>query len=136
MSSTSHYGDDPVSRRSLWYGFFAAGAAFSLEGFIGYTISSRACFIGQGSLGPISPAGVRWLLVGITVVMFALAVSGLLLSYRNWRQLSNSELTRAEGNRPREFIALSGFLISSMMSLGIVWCGFIFIFVDVCMREH
>lgn len=131
-------GDRPTSQRSLWFGFLAAAFAFSLEGFVGYVISSRACFIGEGSLGPISPAGVRWMLVGITIVLFSIAMAGGALSYRNWRRLtsSNSRLTETEGKGPKEFVALCSLLISAMLSVGIVWCSFIFIFLNVCMREH
>lgn len=137
MSSQTHrlYGA-PVSRRSLWFGFFAGGIAFSLEGFICYTISSRACFIGQGSLGPIPPEGVRWLLAGITGLFFLLAAAGVVVSYRIWRSLSHSELARAEGHGPNEFVALCGVFMNSILAVGIVWCALILIFIDVCMREH
>ncbi len=137
MSSQTHriYGA-PVSQRALWFGFFAGGTAFSLEGFVCYTISSRACFIGQGSLGPISPEGVRWILAGITGVLFLVAAAGALISYRLWRSLSNSELVHAEGKGPNEFVALCGIFMNSFMAVGIVWCALILVFIDVCMREH
>lgn len=138
MNSNVHKSNETaVPQRSLWFGFFAAAFAFSLEGFVAYVISSRACFIGDGSLGPISPGGVRWLLAAITAVLFGLALWGAILSYRNWRRLSATpSLAQAEGNRPKEFVALCGVLISFVLSVGIVWCSLTLAFLNVCMREH
>ena len=136
MNAGTYNPEPHVSQRSLWFGFFAACFAFALEGFTGWVISSRACFIGEGSLGPISPGGVRWLLAGITIVLFAVAVTAGTVSYRNWRSLSASKLTQTEGKGAREFVALSGVLISSILSIGILWAGLSLIFLNECMREH
>jgi hypothetical protein len=126
-----------VSPRILWLGFFSAGFAFALEGFVGWVISSRACYIGHGALGPISPGGLRWLLVGITVVLFGVSLNGGLLSYRNWRRLTGtSKLMDSEAEEANEFIALLGFLMSGFLTVGIFWMSLLFIFLSVCMREH
>jgi len=125
------------SQRHLWYGFFAACTAFSLEGFIGWVISSRACYIGHGSLGPFSPEGVRWLLVVITCALFVLVMSAGLVSYRQFREISqSSDPAYSEGTGAHEFIAMMGVFVSAILAVGIVWAGLILIFVDVCMREH
>jgi hypothetical protein len=124
----------------LWFGPLAGAIAFSLAGFIDWVISSRACFIGHGSLGPFSPQGVRWLLVAITIVLLILALAGLRVSYRYWRYAAQgsaaAELVDAEGQEPAEFISIVGTLANTGMALGVIWIGLIFIFTEVCIREH
>lgn len=132
---TEHLAD--ISRKSLWFGFFFGGLAWGLEGFIGWVISSRACFIGHGNLGPISPGGVRWILAGVTIVLLGLTIYGAVNSYRNWRHISLSpRVATAEGNESHEFISQCGVIISSIMAFGIIWAGLVLIFIDVCVRER
>jgi hypothetical protein len=120
---------------SLWFGFAAAWLAFAADGFIGYIISWRTCFIGHGHLGALSMGGVRWLLAGITIVLFIVAASGGVHSYRNWRHVSQSKsFVEAEATGTAEFISMIGVLSSTFMSVGIIWISLPLIMIGVCMR--
>jgi hypothetical protein len=119
----------------LWYGFIASWVAFAVDGFLGYIISWRTCFIGHGHLGALSLTDVRWLLAGITIVLFAVAASGGVHSYRNWRGISQSKsFVEAEASGTAEFISMIGVLSSTFMSVGIFWISVPLIMIDVCMR--
>ena len=129
-----------LAQRGLWFGPLAGATAFSLAGFVDWVISSRACFIGHGSLGPILSEGVRWLLVGINLVLFLLALAGLRVSYHYWRRTAQPseapEVIKAQAQESAEFVSLVGTFVNTAMALGVVWIGLIFIFISVCTREH
>lgn len=119
----------------LWYGFIVSWVAFAMDGFLGYIISWRTCFIGHGRLGAIPQGDVRWLLAGITIVLFVAAASGGVHSYRNWRGVSQSKsFVEAEATGTAEFISMIGVLSSTFMSVGIFWISLPLIMIDVCMR--
>lgn len=136
MNTVPHALNTPNARnRGLWIGFVVSWTAFAVDGFLGYIISWRTCFIGHGRLGAIPQADVRWLLAGITVVLFIAAVSGGLHSYRNWRGMSQSKsFIEAEAAGTAEFISMIGVLSSTIMSVGIFWISLPLIMIDVCMR--
>lgn len=122
---------------SLWFGFAAAWLAFAMDGFLGYIISWRTCFIGHGHLGALSMGGVRWLLAGITIVLFIISLSGGIHSYRNWRHISESKtFVEAEAAGTAEFISMIGVLSSTFMSVGIIWISIPLMLIGVCMRAH
>ncbi|HTU32955.1 MAG TPA: hypothetical protein VMF66_04040 [Candidatus Acidoferrum sp.] len=126
-----------IRGRKLWFGLAATLAAFSIDGYLGFVITWRTCFIGHGQLGALSVEGVRWLLVAITVVLFAVSVIGGVTSYRHWKQVSNSnEMRHSESSGTTEFVAMLTVLCSVALSVGIVWLSLPLIFVDVCMRAH
>ncbi len=121
----------------LWFGFAAPWLAFALDGFVGYIITWRTCYIGHGHLGDLSIDGVRWLLVAITIVLFIVSAGGGVHSYRNWRRMSQSKsFIEAEATGTAEFVSMIGVLSSTFMTVGIFWIGLTFIMIDVCMRAH
>jgi hypothetical protein len=138
MNAVDHTSPPSETRGAgLWFGFAAPWLAFAVDGFIGYIITWRTCFIGHGHLGALSLGGVRWLLAGITVVLFIIAASGGIHSYRNWRRISQSKsFVQAEAAGTAEFISMIGVLSSTFMSVGIIWISLPLIMIGVCMRAH
>lgn len=121
--------------KGLWFGLVASWTAFAVDGFLGYIISWRTCYIGHGHLGAIPQGDVRWLLAGITIVLFFLSASAGVHSYRNWRSISESKsFVEAEAPGTAEFISMMGVLSSTIMSVGIFWISLPLIMIDVCMR--
>ncbi len=126
-----------VSPRKLWFGMTAAVTAFALDGFLGFVISWRTCFIGHGNFGALSLDGVRWLLVGITTGLFVLSAGGGYMSYQHWRYITRSKpITRSESEGTGEFIAMLGVLCSLFMTVGIVWISIPLIMISICERGH
>ena len=126
-----------ISRRRLWFGPLAGGVAFSLAGFTDWVISARACYIGNGYLGSVPPGGVRWILAGVTFVLFALAIAGAVTSYKDWQRLSqSSDWIHSQAQGAAEFISLFGLFVSATMAYGIFWIGLPLIFLNICMRAH
>ena len=136
MNTVAHSPNASNTRnRGLWFGLIASWTAFAVDGFLGYIISWRTCFIGHGHLGAISQGGVRWLLAGITIVLFIVVVSGGVHSYRNWRGISGSKsFVEAEATGTAEFVSMMGVLSSTIMSVGIFWISLPLIMIDICMR--
>jgi hypothetical protein len=121
----------------LWFGFAAPWLAFATDGFIAYVITWRTCFIGHGHLGSLSEGSVRWLLTGITIVLFFISLAGGIHSYRNWRSISRSQsFFEAEASGTAEFVSMLGVLSSTFMSVGIFWISLPLIMIGVCMRSH
>lgn len=136
-TQTSTHPPTHTSPRSLWFGTTAAAIAWVLHGFVCEIISSQACQDGTGNWGPLSPLGVRWLLAGITLGFLAVAVAGGIVSFRNWRHLTESpDLVHAEGRRREQFMALGGIFVSAAFVIGIVWAGIPLIFLDICMKAR
>ena len=126
-----------VEGKNLWLGLILAGTAFAVNGFLGFVIVWRACYIGHGQLGALSNSGDRYLLAGITAALFATAVYGGLHSYRNWRSVTNEkEFLHAEAAGTAEYVSMLGVLCSTFLSVGIVWFCIGLVFLPVCQRAH
>lgn len=126
-----------IGRRKLWFGFAATLVAFAVDGYLVFVISWRTCFIGHGQLGALSVGGVRWLLVGITVGLFILAVIGGVTSYGHWKRLSaDREMRHAEADGTAEFVSMITVLCTVALGMGIIWLSLPFIFVGICTRAH
>lgn len=136
MNAANQNGEK-IGRRKLWFGMIATGVAFAVDGYLGFVITWRTCFIGHGQFGALSVDGVRWLLAGITTALFILSVMGGRMSYRHWKHLSDSrDITHAESAGTTEFVAMLGFLCSITLSVGIIWLSLPLIFINLCMRAR
>jgi hypothetical protein len=121
----------------LWFGTCAAAFAWAVQGFTCLQISTQACKDGNGDWGPLSGPEVRILLGVVTLILLAVAVTGGLTSYKNWRTLAEQRrITRDEGLSREDFMALIGVFLSVAFSLGIVWAGIPPILIDVCINAR
>jgi hypothetical protein len=126
-----------VEGKNLWLGLILAGTAFAVNGFLGFVIVWRTCYIGHGHLGALSFSGVRYLLAGITAALFATAVYGGWHSYRNWQSVTiEKSFTHAEAAGTAEFVSMLGVLCSTFLGVGIVWFCVGLVFLPVCERAH
>ena len=126
-----------VEGKSLWLGLIPSGTAFSVNGFLGFVLVWRTCYIGHGQLGALSASGVRYLLAAITAGLFGVAVYGGWHSYRNWRRVSNlPTMYESESPATAEYISMIGVLCSTFLSIGIIWFCIPLVFISVCVRGH
>ena|SRR6185437_2307902 len=133
---SSHSGAD-ISQRSLWFGATAAAIAWALEGAISEVIASEACRTNTGSWGPLSPGGTKVVLGLVVLVALAVSVAASLVSFRNWRRLSETpDLMSAEAVRRGQFMGLIGVFAGIALTIGIVWSGLPLIFLDVCVKAR
>lgn len=136
MSTEIQYVATPerLPQRRLWYGTCAAVAAFAAQGFTCFQIAIQACKDGHvGTWGPLSPSGVRWVLGGISFFLFLVALSGALISLRNWRAVAEQrKLSEAEGHGREAFMSLAGIFISVAFLVGVIWLGMPMLVLDTC----
>jgi hypothetical protein len=117
----------------LWFGAAGAGIAWALQGFTCFLIATQACADRTGNWGPLPGIGVRILLVCVTIAYFSVAAAAGIVSYRNWRTLSERQrLTQAEGIPRENFMALTGAFVGAASVVGLIWAGVPFFLIPVC----
>jgi hypothetical protein len=117
----------------VWYGVLAAPMAWVLLSSLAWWIGARACADGNASWGPLSPAGVRGLLLGTAAAAMIGGVAGLTGSRRAWRTLSpRHKLNEAYAYGTAEYLATAGVFISAVFLLAIFWTALPAVMVDVC----
>jgi hypothetical protein len=73
----------------------------------------------------------------ITFALLGLAAAAGIVSFRNWRALSQRhEFVHAEGRGRREFMAMFGVFVSVALGGGIVWFALPIYIVRMCVRAH
>ena len=108
----------------LWFGCIAGAAAWVTHGVLSVLIATAACPDGE-------LRNVRLWLALLTLAALALALAGGVVSYWNWRRLTeHPRLPRAEGRE--EFQALGGIFISVIFIVGIIWGGLPLVLLGVC----
>lgn len=136
MSTEIQYAATPerLPQKRLWFGTCAAAAAFAAQEFICFQIAIQSCKDGHlGTWGTLSPGGVRWVLGGISCLLFLVALAGAVISLRNWRAVSERRrLSEAEGYGREAFMALAGIFISVAFLVGIVWLGIPMLVLNTC----
>lgn len=124
-----------IPQARLWFGACAGAAAWAIDGFTCFLISTQACKDGNGNWGPLSGGEVRVLLGVITLALLAVAVTGGLISFGNWRRLSERQkLSQAQAQGREAFMALVGVFVSVAFVVGIIWAGLPLILIDVCIN--
>lgn len=128
---------DSMPQFRLWFGPMAGAFAFAMNGWLNWIISARACYIGHGYLGSLTPTDVRYILGGITAVLFALALTGAITSYKRWKQITHhADVTHGEGKQASEYIPLVGVFVSSILTFAIIWISIPLMLIPVCERAH
>lgn len=130
-TTTQHTHHIPPGR--LWFGTTGAAIAWAVQGFTCFLISTQECADGTGSWGPLSGTGVRVLLICLTAGFLAVAAAATVVSYRNWRELSeHHHLMQAEGIGREQFMAIGGVFIGAASVIGLIWAGIAPIFLPAC----
>ena len=140
MSTEVRYEPTPerLPQWRLWFGTVAGAAAFSVQGFVCFQIAIQSCKDSHiGTWGALSPAGVRWVLGGISIVLFLIAAWGGLTSFGNWQTVSEQRsITQAEGYGRESFMALAGVFVSIAFLVGIIWLGLPMVLLDTCVTTR
>lgn len=126
---------ETVPPKRLWFGMTTAAIAWLTAGFIDLLIVWHVC--GYSATHGVDQAhwDGRVLAFVITVVLFLIALTAGVTSYRNWRALSRGEhLLDSSATDPREFVALLGVIISVTLGVGIVWLSIPPLLIQLCVR--
>jgi hypothetical protein len=137
MSTQAHLPESQeISPKRLWFGFTGAAVAWALAGFLDATLAWFACRGGEiDSSAVFSSVGMRVLLGFITFGLLAVATAGGLISFSNWRKLSEcDDFVEAEGRGRRQFMALVGVIISVSLGMGIIWFSIPVYILRLCVR--
>lgn len=123
-----------ISQGRLWFGVVAGAVAFTIQEFACFQIAIQACKDEHlGAWGPLDPAGVRWVLGGISIFMLLIAIWGGIVAYRNWRVMSEQRrLLRAEGMNRESYMALFGLFTNISFAIGIIWAGIPMAILNTC----
>jgi hypothetical protein len=126
-----------VSPRQLWFGFAGSAGAWLALGVADILLAWQACLGQEQYGGAHSKPGFLTLFIVVTAVLFAIAVSAGITSYRNWQALSQERsLSDAEARGRREYMALAGVFISLTLGIGIVWLGIPLAIISFCVRAR
>lgn len=118
---------------AVWFGLIGGPAAWALQGLLGWGIAGAACNDGTAAWGPLSPGGVRMLLVVLSLAALGAAVASGVGARQWWRGLTPpGRFTEAVGKQRLEFMAIAGVLVSIVFSIAITWTGLAVLWLDVC----
>jgi hypothetical protein len=103
--------------RGLWFALLAPPAAWAVQGLLGWFFGERTC-------GGMTPASVRWTLFAISLLAFLVALAGITRGWSRWRARTTArDVMVTEAADRVEFMALGGFLVSSVFAVAIFWGG-------------
>lgn len=75
----------PIPRRRLWTGLALAPASWTIAFAVGYTLVSRSCE-GDNGMHATGVGGIRWVSLGIAIVMACVAAFGLVTALGSLRE--------------------------------------------------
>jgi hypothetical protein len=137
MNTRAHPPESDIPPKRLWFGFSGAAVAWILAGVVDAWLAWVACMGHEAGSGVFSSAGMRVLLGVVTFGLLAVATAGGVVSFNNWRRLSQSgEFMEAEGRGRQQFMALVGVFISISLAIGIVWFSIPIYILGICVRAR
>lgn len=121
--------------KKLWFGFAGSVFAWIFLGCADIVITWRAC-MHQADYGvPPTHPGVRWLIFLVALLLLGITVGAGVVSYRNWRWLSQRRDMLESAAVPRgEFMAVVGVVVSMTLGLGMFWLALTPLFIELCWR--
>ncbi|HLZ42166.1 MAG TPA: hypothetical protein VKQ11_14450 [Candidatus Sulfotelmatobacter sp.] len=137
MNTKANFPERDIPRNRLWFGFSGAAVAWIIAGLADAWLAWVACMGHEVGSGVFTSVGMRVLLGAITFGLLAVATAGGLVSFNNWRRLSQSrEFLEAEGRGRQQFMALVGVFISVSLGVGIVWFAIPIYILGICVRAR
>jgi hypothetical protein len=137
MNSRANIPDPDVPAKRLWFGFSGAALAWIIAGLVDVWLAWIACMGHEAGSGIFTSVGMRVLLGVVTFGLLAIATAGGLISFRNWRRLSESrDFMEAEGRGRKQFMALVGVFISISLGIGIIWFSLPIYILGICVRAR
>lgn len=124
-----------VTAKQLWFGFAASALAWTLAGLLNVFFAWQACMGGEAGSGVFTSTAFHVLLGLITFGLLAVAIIAGIVSYRNWRKLSEKpSFTDAEGRGREEFMAVAGVFVSASLGIGIALFAIPIYVLGMCVR--
>jgi len=124
-----------LTESRLWYGFTAAPAMWVIQELLGVIISAQNCPANLPGWSEIGGTGIKVLLALISLGLLAIAVSGGIVAYGNWRRLAGSrDPVHADGITREVFMSVGGILVSTAVVAGILWAGLPSLILNQCVR--
>jgi hypothetical protein len=137
MNTSVHSSEPDVSEKRLWFGFSGAAAAWVFAGITDASLAWFACMGGEVTNWPFTTTGMHVMLGLITFGLLAIATVGGIVSFKNWRKLSESgRFIEAEARGRKQFMAMIGVFISLSLGLGIIWFAIPVYILGVCVRAR
>lgn len=100
-------------------------------------VSAQFCPANSPNWGIIGQNSVRTALAVVTIALLAIAISGAVVAFRNWKLLADShELIHSEGRSRDAFMSLGGVVLSGIFIISIVWQGIPLMLLEQCMRAR
>lgn len=135
MASPAQTPPKYVPPGKLWFGFSGTAASWVILS-VGYVLITWWACIENGQLGGgTARSGTAFLYALAAVLLIGMAVAAGLISYRNWRRLSDARtLADAEGYGRAEFMALIGVFVSFTLGIGLIWLTIPLLILNMCVR--
>lgn len=141
MSTDAQLPGDPspelirMPPKRLWVGFVGPIIAWILLGCVDITITWRACQHQENFGIPSEHPAVSWAFFAVGLLFVAVTAGAGVVSYRNWRRLSQAPKMLDTPAVPRgEFMAVVGVILSVTLTAGMVWMALPSLFLDLCWR--
>lgn len=126
-----------VPEAKLWFGFTGCAAAWIALAAGDVLITWWACTGNQAFRAGGERPVTRVLYVLAAILLIGTAAIAGVVSYRNWRQLSDSaNLQEAEGQGRQEFMALLGVFVSATLGMGLIWLTVPLFLLQLCVRAR
>ena len=127
----------PFPQGRLWFGAVAGAAAWGVQGLLCVAISGELCKANYNRVEDVRNSGGFAALVAITVVLLLVCIAGALVSYSNWRRLTNDgRLVLAEATEREQYMAFVGIWVNVVCTLGIIWAGLAVLLLNMCVRAR
>jgi hypothetical protein len=137
MNTRANVPNSDIPPKRLWFGFSGAALAWIVAGLVDAWLAWVACMGHEAGSGVFTSVGMRVLLGVVTFALLGVAIAGGLISFRNWRRLSEShDFIEAEGRGREQFMALVGVFISVSLGIGIVWFALPIYILGICVRAR
>jgi hypothetical protein len=136
-----------VSLWRLWFGLFAAPAAWAIQLISNYALLAHFCFPADKPLAAPTFSGVRVAAITISAALLLVALTALFVANRA-RHATHSETRneKGQGERQRErekngadvghgrtrFMAMAGILVSGIFIYGILMAGLPLVTMNPC----
>lgn len=123
-----------VSEASLWFGAFGAPTAWAIHFLFSVAFGSGSCVEAAAPLPRFS--GQWWVLVGVTLVLLAVAAGSTLISVQSLHRLGvgigkTAEASEKPGARA-VFMAFSGLLLGAMFLVALGFSTLSLFLVPLC----
>jgi divalent metal cation (Fe/Co/Zn/Cd) transporter len=135
MGTDAGTGRNTVPSGRLWFGLAASAAAWASLGVLDIMITWLACVHEEEFGNAMKHPGATAAYIAVALALFAVVITAGILSYRNWRAISQrNAILNASATDRREFMALLGVFISITLGMGVLWLAIPPFVIQLCLR--